>query len=566
MSASSKKKLRKEQASAALTEKQRAARKEERQLKAYTISFISIMLVIVITAVSVISVTGINRTGFFQKRTIAATVGSHEINSVEMSYFFKDAVTTAYADWKESYGSNTDFYVQWFYQLDVNQPLNKQTYSEGITWADHFLNSALSNAKSNYILYDLAMQNGHTLTEDERENFELQMTYLDLEALYSGFTTDEYLEYIYCYGASRESYYRYTEILAYARSYYAKYYNDLTYTNEQLRAHEEGKYNDYSSFTYGRYYLNYKNYLNTEDKDESGNYSDEKIAEAKAKALADAQLLAQSTGKEALAEAIKNLAINKENPNAAITEDKGVIFTNLTPEYKEWLGDKERVEGDVAYFEDTTTSKDENGEEVVTGEGCYYVVIFFSRNDNLRMLANVRHLLIKFQGGSEDESGNTVYSDEEKAAAKTKAQELLDKFLADNAEVTDLTKLEENFAALVTEKTEDTGSKATGGLYEDITPDSNYVENFLNWAIDDTRKQGDIDLVETEYGYHIMYYVGDGDINYRDYIIRSELRTEDMTKWMEEIQSPVVASLKKLKYVPMSVTVYSIVNSSGLIY
>lgn len=560
MSASSKKKLRKEQNAAALSEKQRAARKKARTLKAYTISFISLMLVITILGVGIISNFTIIRSGIFHKNTISATVGDRELNTVEMTYYFKDAIATAYSSWYQNYGSNISLYLQWFYQLDISKPLNEQNYSDGTTWADYFMQSALTNAQSNYALYDLAMKAGHQLTEDEREDFETQMAYLDLEAAYSGLSTDDYLEYIYCYGASRATYYRYTEILAYARSYYKHIFNGFDYTDEQMREFESDKYNDYSSFSYGRYYLNYKNYLNTADKDSSGNYSDEKIAEAKAKALADAQLLAQSTSKEALAEAIKNLEINKNNTNAAITEDKDVLYPNLTPEYQEWIGDKERVENEIKYFEDTTTTKDENGEEVVTGEGSYYVVIFFSRNDNLRNLANVRHLLIKFQGGTKDKDGNTVYSDEDKATAKTKAQEILDKFLADNAEVTDLAKLEENFSALVKEKTEDPGSKETGGLYEDITPASNYVENFLKWSIDNTRKQGDIELVETEYGYHIMYYVGDSDINYRDYLIKADMRTEDMNKWMEEALAPVSAQLANLRFVPLDTTIAQVAS------
>jgi hypothetical protein len=36
---------------------------------------------------------------------------------------------------------------------------------------------------------------------------------------------------------------------------------------------------------------------------------------------------------------------------------------------------------------------------------------------------------------------------------------------------------------------------------------SNYVDNFKNWAIDPARKTGDCDIVETSYGYHIMYFV-----------------------------------------------------------
>ena len=37
------------------------------------------------------------------------------------------------------------------------------------------------------------------------------------------------------------------------------------------------------------------------------------------------------------------------------------------------------------------------------------------------------------------------------------------------------------------------------------------MEAFLNWSTDPSRREGDTDLVKTEYGWHIMYYVSTGD-------------------------------------------------------
>ena len=112
----------------------------------------------------------------------------------------------------------------------------------------------------------------------------------------------------------------------------------------------------------------------------------------------------------------------------------------------------------------------------------------------------------------------------------------------------------DSFAALVKEKTDDSGSKSTGGLYEDISAGSNYVENFRNWAIDDTRKAGDTGIVDTEYGYHIMYYVGDGDISYRDAMITNDMLAEDMQEWFKEIMEDVSAELKNTSRVDTSVS------------
>ena len=37
--------------------------------------------------------------------------------------------------------------------------------------------------------------------------------------------------------------------------------------------------------------------------------------------------------------------------------------------------------------------------------------------------------------------------------------------------------------------------------------------------------------METQYGYHVMYYVGQTDYTYRDYQIENQLRSEDVSEW-----------------------------------
>jgi len=112
---------------------------------------------------------------------------------------------------------------------------------------------------------------------------------------------------------------------------------------------------------------------------------------------------------------------------------------------------------------------------------------------------NARHILIIPEGGSVDENGATVYSEEEWEVCREKAQAILDEFLAGDA-------TEEVFAAMATEKTQDGGSQATGGLYENIY-EGQMVKPFEEWCFDDSRAYGDTGLVQTDYGYHIMYYV-----------------------------------------------------------
>lgn len=155
-------------------------------------------------------------------------------------------------------------------------------------------------------------------------------------------------------------------------------------------------------------------------------------------------------------------------------------------------------------------------------------------------IADVRHILVCPKGGSvDDTTGETVFSEDEWAACLAEAEKILDEWK--NGEAT-----EESFAELANTYTEDSGSSTTGGLYEDIAPGASYVENFLNWTIDMNRQTGDTDIVKTEYGYHIMYYI-QGEPYWTE-VVGTQLQSEritDMTDAAEE-KWPMKVNYRKI--------------------
>ena len=140
---------------------------------------------------------------------------------------------------------------------------------------------------------------------------------------------------------------------------------------------------------------------------------------------------------------------------------------------------------------------------------------------------DVRHILILPEGGTTDESGATTYSDEEWAAAQQKAQDILDQWLAGD-------KTEESFALLAGEKTQDPGSSTTGGLYTNVYK-GQMVAPFEDWCFDENRIIGDTGLVQTTYGWHVMYYAGSEPV----WISESEsaLLGEKITAMINEINA-----------------------------
>ena len=125
-----------------------------------------------------------------------------------------------------------------------------------------------------------------------------------------------------------------------------------------------------------------------------------------------------------------------------------------------------------------------------------------------------------------DISGRGAYSAEVVLKAHDKAVSILEEYNAGE-------KTEDAFAALAEKYSDDTasleeGGKTSGGLYEDITK-GQMVEEFESWVYDPARQPGDVEIIETSYGWHIMYFVS----------------RHDEPEWKESIISSIVSDLQK---------------------
>lgn len=141
-----------------------------------------------------------------------------------------------------------------------------------------------------------------------------------------------------------------------------------------------------------------------------------------------------------------------------------------------------------AYFDENSATYAENGVE---------------KNEDIYV--DVRHILIGIEGGTTDEEGNVTYSDEEWETCRAAAQAILDQWQAGEA-------TEASFAQLANENSQDTGSNTNGGLYEDVYV-GQMVEPFEEWCFAD-HAYGDTGLVKTDFGYHVMYFVGSTPVWY----------------------------------------------------
>ena len=155
-------------------------------------------------------------------------------------------------------------------------------------------------------------------------------------------------------------------------------------------------------------------------------------------------------------------------------------------------------------------------------------------------IVSVRHILIEVEQNGKDDDGKAAASEEDWAKCLKTAEKILDEFKTKGEQTG------ERFGELAKEHSKDPGSKDVGGLYEGIRSTTNFVEPFLNWCMDKTRKPGDTGLVKTTYGYHIMYFVeGEpGWIMYSRVGATDAKCQEQVNQWLKE--NPLEANYKKM--------------------
>lgn len=572
-----------------MTERQRAEAKEAKSLKIMTFSFVIIVVLCLSILVGSVAINPIKNVIY--KNTKAITIGDTTLSAVELNYFYVDAISNYLNTLQKSYGD----YWYLFSGIDTTKALDKQTYTYKDeddkevtkTWAEVFLETAIENATSTYELYNLAQKDGFKLSEDRQKSIDSTMLTMGFYASYYGFKNlDGYLVNSYGNGATEESYRNYYTVCRIAEDYYAHHAESLEYDEEAIRAYDkdEEHLGIYSSYTYNYYLFSATAFREGGTKDDKGNmtYTDEekKAAIETAKKLADELAAGTYEDVEAFDKALNEILKAYEDSKKTATsaeettapsnptdptepstpsddkeedkddkeedkeEDKNkksstkaddVLGSKANALFLEWLADAERAEGDLKVFE-VSTGEGEN--KVISG---YYVLRFEKANDNMYELVNVRHLLVKFEGGKYNSTtGKTTYTDAEKKAAKMEAERLLKQW--EEGE-----KTEESLIELI-KKNSDDGNASTGGLYEDIVP-GYMVESFNDWCFDAERKVGDYDIVETEFGYHIVYFSGRSETLYRNYLITEDMRTEDTAAWHEELVDKAVVTIITDKYV-----------------
>ncbi len=512
MSASRERKKRQALAEAGQSPKQlKAAQEKKRKTRRTTISVIAIVLVLAICLGLFYGL--VLRPKSLPRKTVALRTGDHELSAVEFSHYYYDAINAFY----QNYGS----YISYF-MSDPSQPIDQQVYDQetGETWAEYFMKSAADTAKFDYAVYDEAKAAGYTLSAESEQSIKDSLATLETQVKENGFKSlNQYFDQVYGKGCTKDTYLSYQRIRATASEYAQKLDDEREFSDADIQAKDDENPAKYSNATYRSYFISASNYKPEASEDDEEKTEEEKTAETeeamkKAKADAD-KMVAAATSEKGFSDMALELAPESSKQtyeDADATLNANTAYDSVNSLFVDWVFDSARKAGDVSAFEDS-------------GNG-YYVVYFLSTDKNEYNTVNVRHILIAPENDEDSDNDGTPdkASEAADAAAKAKAEQLLADWKAGEA-------TEDSFAKLAEENSSDNAEQ--GGLYENVYK-GQMVQEFNDWCFDASRKPGDTAVVKTTYGYHIMYFVGEGE-TYRKTQILNDLKEEAYNEWSEKI-------------------------------
>lgn len=467
-------------------------------------------------------------TAAIKKNTTVFSLGDDiRVSEVEFTYYYSQYLNNiySYAQQYAMYGMNIG--------IDPTKSPDEQNYGtdadgKEMLLSDYLKNETISALQSYKILYAEAIKAGYKLTDDEQKSIDDQVEELRNTAAENKYSLNAYLKASYGKGINEKFLRKQLEMQNIVSRYQSDTSKKLTdsYSAADIKAVYDKDHSAYNAVDARTLSFAIET-LTAKDGETSEQLATrQKAAAAKVKAEAEAALKA-CTSEKAFLEQAKKKNSSTENYDAesatALNEAaKSTITSYVSEDAAKWAFDSARKAGDVKLFE---VGSDGN----VTA----YVILYINKGSYAPMASNVRHILISF---TDNASSSSEATDEQKKAAKASADKIYKEWQSG-------AKTEDSFAALAKEKSKDTGSAADGGLISGITSSANYVESFRNWAIDSSRKVGDTGIVESEYGYHIMYYSG-SDYAWKS-AIRSTKASEDFEKQLDELEGSDEYKLNK---------------------
>lgn len=117
---------------------------------------------------------------------------------------------------------------------------------------------------------------------------------------------------------------------------------------------------------------------------------------------------------------------------------------------------------------------------------------------------DVRHVLLIPEGATVAADGTVTATDAQWEACEEEAESILQSW---NWDYLNTLGREYNFSRLAAKQSQDPGSRANGGLYQNIRP-GQLVEPLDEWCFDPSRQAEDVEILRSRLGCHIVFFCG----------------------------------------------------------
>ncbi len=483
MSASREKKTRQGLGADYLSPQKEKERKEQASIRRTTIIF-TVCAVLFLAFVAFMMIKSSN---IIQRRAAAVSVNGETYTAADLAYYYYGTLSNE----RSSAGDS----------IDTSRSLRDQPYLDGSqSWYDHLMSTSLETLSQTAVAVKAANDAGFTGGEELEASVKETMTQLTEAASGSGYTVSQYLKLIYGPLMTRRVFERNLRMGLLADAYVRSTSTVANFSEADLAAERDKDSKTYYAVSY-EYILLYNSDFLPEDENASETGEETEVDEA-AQAARDAA--AADAAAAAAADAVAR--IKAGTSPETIADELNASYSSYDAYYtagdlNDWLFDDARKDGDV-------TNIDYYGVGTI-------IAVFHSKQLADFHPVTVRHILV------DDEAT---------------ANDLLAQFNAGD-------KSEASFAALATENTTDQGSAESGGLYTDVRK-GQMVKPFENWCFDASRQPGDTGIVQTDYGYHVMYYVSQSEYAYWQTLAATNLGNSRYTALLEGVQIDTLSGAK----------------------
>lgn len=531
----------------------------------------AIAIVVVIAIAAGIAGFAVSNSGMLERGKVAFKAGETEVTMAEYSYYY-NSVFNNYFQYSYQYDS---YYGQGMGKMytgyDYSVAPDQQAYPqeiEGIEnpmFTDFFDFSARESIKLVKSAKLYAAENNITLDEDDYKRVDEAMTQFEETAKSGNYSLAAYLRAYFGKGMTPSLLKQICEEQVLNEKVQEVKLAEFTdsYTDKQVEKEYKDNPDLYGAVSIRNYVIKAET-VTVKAEEEGAEDTEEVTKETMAAAKTKAEsFVARVKGGESfkdVASAFEKLAGSekyaelKSDDSLTLMDDASysdLSYSSSDEKFLDWAIDEKTEEGETYIVE----NEDE-------GYTVYMMVEPIHHTPDVKTY-DVRHILLEFPeekeaeeetAEGEDAAEETTEAADEKeevevellnpadydvtvdidvdlATTKDKAlykeaQDILATYLEGD-------KTEDAFAELAKKHSADSNAEQ-GGIYEDV-PQGQMVAEFENWSFAEGRKAGDVGIVETTYGYHIMYAVSEVEVTTWADTIKNDLAGVEYNEFAEKL-------------------------------